>query len=105
MHRVQRGDLVALRHNDRHRHQALPDFVVQHLRPHEVAEIVQQTPDVAVFVGAVITGFPLTLVEGVLADKSHAGSRAVVVIVQLDELGGLGVFVKLQQASRCQIGK
>ena len=103
--RVQRGDLVALRHHDRHRHQTIPDFVVQLQRPDAVTEVVQSTSEVAVFVCTVVGCVPGNLAESVLSDKGHAGSRAVVVIVQLDELGGLGVFVELQQASRCQIGK
>lgn len=58
-----------------------------------------------VFVVVAVGGVPCDLTESILADKGHARAGAVVVIVQLDELGGLAVFRQLHQAAVCQIGK
>jgi|GEM_PF-173856 len=103
--RVQRRHLVALRHHNGDGDQALPDFLVQLQRPDAVTEVVQGAAEVTVFVVVAVGGVPCDLTESILADKGHARAGAVVVIVQLDELGGLAVFRQLHQAAVCQIGK
>ena len=103
--RVQRRHLVALRHHNGDGDQALPDFLVQFQRPDAVTEVVQGAAEVTVFVAVAVGCVPCDLTESILADKGHARAGAVVVIVQLDELGGLAVFRQLHQAAVCQIGK
>ena len=102
---MQRRHLVAFRHHNGDGDQALPDFLVQLQRPDAVTEVVQGAAEVTVFVVVAVGGVPCDLTESILADKGHARAGAVVVIVQLDELGGLAVFRQLHQAAVCQIGK